>query len=282
MSTDLSTTHSSQPNDCAKSWNRAQTFRSTLNSLPIIPADVGCIQALSPWRSLVPEDPTPIHDHQPTRSKQMALRQQEFRMGRRIARQALYQVGFRSPTPNRSEIKGDANDSALLIPRNPDRSPRWPDGFVGSISHSPRWVIAAAARSANYRSLGIDTEIIMAKPDAIELKDSIGCPSEWQHLNAINISLHQAVTLLFSAKESYFKCWYPLTRQFWDFRDVRLVGASARSNSLVGSNRSTTGTLILDTVHAQQKSKSDIPFPLPVHFQIHSPDVITFCSLPQL
>ncbi len=78
------------------------------------------------------------------------VRLTEFAQGRKHARQALEQLDVVMPS----------------IPMSADRSPAWPQGFVGSISHvpanpqrnQPGWVIAAAARSEHCAGLGIDLE----------------------------------------------------------------------------------------------------------------------------
>ena len=74
----------------------------------------------------------------------------EFTQGRQHARLALAQLGMRGAS----------------IPMSANRSPVWPQGFAGSISHVPPnlersqsgWVIAAAASSEHCTGLGIDLE----------------------------------------------------------------------------------------------------------------------------
>jgi len=56
-------------------------------------------------------------------------RQREFAAGRMAARQAMAQIG-KTPAP---------------IPVNTDRSPHWPEGVVGSISHSLEIAVAVVA-----------------------------------------------------------------------------------------------------------------------------------------
>ena len=74
----------------------------------------------------------------------------EFAQGRMHARAALAQLGLAS----------------ACIPVATDRSPVWPEGFVGSISHVPadpaqKWpgrVIAVVARTTDCSGLGVDLE----------------------------------------------------------------------------------------------------------------------------
>lgn len=78
------------------------------------------------------------------------VRRAEFAHGRCHARRALAQFGL----------------SEVSLPMAPDRSPQWPAGFVGSISHVPAdaaqglagQVVAVAARQHDYAGIGVDLE----------------------------------------------------------------------------------------------------------------------------
>jgi 4'-phosphopantetheinyl transferase EntD len=130
-------------------------------------------------------------------------REREFAAGRRCAAGALFDAGARD----------------LTVGASPDRSPRWPAGFVGSIAHSDSFVWAAVARDTDLRSLGIDSEPIFdesAMRDAAPIAVDVG---EWRVAGAADPAEH--ATLVFSAKESLYKCLYPCTRAFLEFADVQ-------------------------------------------------------------
>lgn len=99
------------------------------------------------------------------------------------------------------------------------REPVWPPGIAGSITHTAGFCGAVAARKSLFSSLGIDAE----REDAVTrplLKWVTGA-AEQQQLETRNKSdAVKHATLIFSAKEAFFKCQFPLTRQWVDFLDV--------------------------------------------------------------
>ena len=103
-----------------------------------------------------------------------------------------------------------------------DRSPIWPDGFAGSISHSNNWVWSAVAKTARTRSLGIDTEIVVSADTREMLNEDIVTEQERLVLEPLGLSPEVSFTLAFSAKEAFYKCWYPITREFFEFKQVAI------------------------------------------------------------
>ena len=128
----------------------------------------------------------------------------EFIAGRKCARKALAHFGV-PPCP---------------IPIGTNREPIWPPGFVGSITHCEGFIAAAVAKSSDYLSLGIDAEQNRHIPTEIE--NMILTEPEMKFIqeqpSGETISL-----LIFSAKESIYKCTYPLVKQYIDFLDVDIV-----------------------------------------------------------
>ncbi len=168
-------------------------------------------------------------------------RQAEFHLGRQCGERALQEAGWRPSQDGHLEGEimggGDATATSAVIGVGSDGCPQWPQGFVGSISHSQHWVWAVAAPQQHYRGIGVDTEAIVS-PELYEtLHSEIGTEREWQLLDALGLPVSLQFTLLFSAKEAYFKLWYPLTGHFLNFEDVQLQGvfempAVARSGVL--------------------------------------------------
>lgn len=131
-------------------------------------------------------------------------RRREYAAGRACARKAFAALG--------------APPAAL--PAGPDRLPRWPAGYVGSITHDDRLAAAAVARVADgVRSVGIDLE--PAEPLPSDLRETICRPEELAWLDA-RPAAERAVMAraIFGAKECAFKCQYPLTRRMLEFHDV--------------------------------------------------------------
>jgi 4'-phosphopantetheinyl transferase EntD len=126
---------------------------------------------------------------------------------RRCARAALAKLGY-APAPIRS---------------GPKREPQWPFGLVGSITHTTGYRAAAVAPRSILASVGIDTEENGPLPDGIE--ESVTVPGESEMLAALARAFPATHwgRLLFSAKESTYKAWYPLTDRWLGFEDARVT-----------------------------------------------------------
>ncbi|MBI4237781.1 MAG: 4'-phosphopantetheinyl transferase superfamily protein [Deltaproteobacteria bacterium] len=144
----------------------------------------------------------------------------EFLAGRYCAQQALQQI-VSPPIP--------------WIPAGHDRSPRWPDGIVGSITHTTDYVAAAVARSDRIGALGIDSESLLPATVVREMAALVAYPEELALFRSAAPSLAEArvaVTLCFSMKESLFKCLYPLTQRYVDFLSAQIIAVHAETGTL--------------------------------------------------
>ncbi|MFF0018013.1 4'-phosphopantetheinyl transferase [Streptomyces sp. NPDC005374] len=133
-------------------------------------------------------------------------RRREFATVRYCARRALTALG-RTAEP--------------LVPGQ-RRAPTWPQGIVGSMTHCDGYRAAAVARSADIASLGIDAEPHAPLPDGV--LDVVALPREqyWvAELTRHAPSVHWD-RLLFSAKESVYKTWFPLTGELLGFKEAEL------------------------------------------------------------
>jgi 4'-phosphopantetheinyl transferase EntD len=141
-------------------------------------------------------------------AKAVDSRRAEFTAGRVLARRAIATLGGGGDYP---------------IPPGSRNMPMWPTGFVGSISHTHGYVAAAAARASDILSVGIDVED--ARRFRPELEKNIASPDEI----AANFAGHppesrqMALAIMFSAKEAFYKCQYPITEQFLGFHDADVV-----------------------------------------------------------
>jgi enterobactin synthetase component D len=130
-------------------------------------------------------------------------RRAEWLAGRRCASEALRLLTGQGACPGMA----------------PDRSPLWPDGTLGSISHSGDLAVAIAARAGSCLGIGIDIERVMDGQGAGEIASEALTPRERRHLANDPFS----VTLAFSAKESLFKALHPLLRRPMSFRTSELI-----------------------------------------------------------
>lgn len=128
-------------------------------------------------------------------------RRQEFATARGCARRALAHLGI----------------PAGPIPIGPQREPLWPPGVVGSITHCTGYRAAAVARSSDVLALGIDAELHEPLPAGVLARVSL--PEERACLTAAPTGLHWD-RLLFSAKESIYKCWFPLVGSWLAFEEA--------------------------------------------------------------
>jgi 4'-phosphopantetheinyl transferase EntD len=131
-------------------------------------------------------------------------RKEQFALGRACAREALRRLGAPPPAE---------------VLRGPGRQPRWPEGYVGSITHSAGRAAAAAAQARAYRGVGIDLERLR-QPSA-GLLARIARPPERAALEALPpLLLAAALVALFSAKEALYKAANPLTGVYLGFQDA--------------------------------------------------------------
>jgi 4'-phosphopantetheinyl transferase EntD len=135
------------------------------------------------------------------------VRRREFITGRHCARVALARLGY----------------PPAAIRTGPGRAPEWPAGVTGSITHCAGYRAAVVARTDVVRSIGIDAEPHGPLPEGVE--ETVTVPGEAQMIAALAAGrpgVHFG-RVLFSAKESVYKAWFPLTGRWLDFTDARLT-----------------------------------------------------------
>jgi 4'-phosphopantetheinyl transferase EntD len=134
-------------------------------------------------------------------------RRREFTTVRACARTAYARLGL---------------PAAPVVP-GPKGEPSWADGVVGSITHCDGYRACALARSEDLLTIGIDAEPNAPLPDGL-LAD-IARPEERPALRELAReapAIHWD-RLLFSAKESVYKAWFPLARRWLGFEDATLT-----------------------------------------------------------
>lgn len=144
-------------------------------------------------------------------------RRREFTTARACARAALRRLGV-PPAPI---LKGERGE------------PCWPAGVVGSITHCNGYRACAVARSSEFVSVGIDVEPNAPMPERV--LDRIANPQEraWLERSARAMPEVRWDRLLFSAKESIYKAWFPLARRWLGFEDA-IVALDAHNGTFVG------------------------------------------------
>ncbi|MDJ1130689.1 4'-phosphopantetheinyl transferase superfamily protein [Streptomyces iconiensis] len=152
-----------------------------------------------PEVALFPEEKTAVR-------RSVEARCREFRTGRHCARQALAHMGI----------------PGLPVPAGPGGAPVWPENIRGSITHCLGYRAAAVARAGDLASLGIDAEPHRHLPDSV--LRAVALPEERRRTEELLHGFPDVCwgRLLFSAKESVYKTWYPLAQQPLRYREVSL------------------------------------------------------------
>ena len=137
-------------------------------------------------------------------------RRVEFLAGRRCALEALRACG------------------ALVsdLPIGPDRAPVWPEGFLGSITHAGTIAAAVALPAGGTRGVGIDIECVASGPALDALETTVAGASERGAMDALVHAMGraEAFTVVFSAKESFYKATARAVGRVFDFSAVHVVG----------------------------------------------------------
>lgn len=152
-------------------------------------------------------------------SKSVNKRQAEFLAGRVAATEALKQI---DPSSHEMDIKVSEN-----------RAPKWPEGIIGSITHSSSIAASVVSDVKSVGYLGIDIEDNLDEEVRIQISDQIHSAEESKVLTSLGINNAQATTLIFSAKEALFKALFQYVNEYFGFECASVVGADLRNNTLV-------------------------------------------------
>jgi 4'-phosphopantetheinyl transferase EntD len=147
---------------------------------------------------------TPFPEEEVLVSRAVDQRRREFTTVRACARLALAQLDI-PPVPIVPNSRGD---------------PAWPQGIVGSMTHCSGYRGSAVARASEVATLGIDAEQHAPLPSGV--LDLISLSMEREMICRLG-HLRPDVCwdrLLFSAKESVYKAWFPLEQRWLGFEDA--------------------------------------------------------------
>ena len=180
--------------------------QSTVNNPAVLSAR---LQALFPPGVLAAElceagDPVFLYPEEAVHlGNAVAVRRQEFAAGRLCARRVLAEFGILNFPLKAAE----------------DRQPLWPANLVGSITHTDGFGAAVAADKESMAAVGIDSEV--AGRVTPKLWRSICTPAEIRWLQTLpEAQQSAAATLIFAAKEAFYKCQYPLAGEWLSFHDA--------------------------------------------------------------
>ena len=145
-------------------------------------------------------------------------RREEYSTGRMLAKRALRELGIGA-----SSIASEG------------RRPLWPEGIVGSITHSRRCAMAVVCRRSQFAGVGIDLERTNRVTDRIAPRtmterEREGAEASWPPFPR---------TANFSAKEAVFKAVNPIIGLMIGFKEVEIVWRAEEAGfgaSYIGPN----------------------------------------------
>ena len=153
----------------------------------------------------------------------VAARRRDYTTVRTCARACLERLGY-PPVPILPGIGG---------------APSWPAGVQGSMTHCVGYAAAAVSRAARISAIGIDAEPDAPLPDGV--LGLIATSVEQNRLAVMGPERGRASTssalmvtqeesdnpnwdrLLFSAKESVYKAWFPLVGEWLDPQETEIL-----------------------------------------------------------
>jgi len=142
-------------------------------------------------------------------------RRAEFTLGRICAHEALSRFGLDS-------------EPILRIPET--REPCWPDSIWGSITHTAGYAAVAVGFKKEIKGVGIDLESF-SRPVDFKIRRHVCVDSELEWLESLPTKqANRALRIIFSAKESIFKCIYPGTKTYLTFKDAEVSVKETEKN----------------------------------------------------
>jgi 4'-phosphopantetheinyl transferase EntD len=133
-------------------------------------------------------------------------RRHEFALGRTCARRALAALGI----------------PAQPLIANQDRSVRWPAQAWGSLTHTEGFCAAVAAWRSDVRGVGIDAEQRGRVHEKLWSHIASAREIAWFRAAGSEQAAARRATLLFSAKEAFYKAQYCVSQTFVGFHEVEL------------------------------------------------------------
>jgi enterobactin synthetase component D len=141
-------------------------------------------------------------------ARSVPKRRAEYLAGRRVAVAALAELG------------AEVADLAI----GPSRAPLWPVGYTGSITHAAGIAAAVALRDEAVHGVGIDIECVVAASAFDAIVQSVVDAAEREVLDRLarRIGEPMALTVAFSAKESFYKATAAAVGRVFDFNALKI------------------------------------------------------------
>ncbi len=200
-----------------------------------------------------------FHIDQPPQLEQwVTKRKAQFLAGRVAARESLRTIG----------------STDTIIPSGLKREPIWPKKLLGSISHASGFSVASVMRheALSTYGTGLDVQEILTSKEIKSIKKATLTTRDqiFFEKKVKGLSDNQLLTLIFSAKESFFKAVYKNIGQYFDFDVISVKDLDVESQKMTLVSETTLSNEI--TINNEYSVFLDI-------LEIETPTVITHCVI---
>ena len=120
------------------------------------------------------------------------------------------------------------------------------------------WTVAGI--KSQLLSVGIDTEPVVGRDTRQQLATEIASDAEWRLLRGMGFDPQQQFSIVFAAKEAFYKCCHPIVKQYFGFEHAIVV--------------SVTPTKLRLRTSSMHPCLASMPTSLDVHYLATSTDVL--------
>jgi 4'-phosphopantetheinyl transferase EntD len=247
-------THPKVPINSQFGQARSQTRETGMPNPATLSADISGLfpQGVAAAELRLAGDPALLYPEESAGvAKAVQTRVQEFAAGRLCARRALAEFGI--------------TDFPLLP--GPDRVPLWPESMVGSITHTAGFCSAVVAERRRFAALGLDAEVVGDLKRRLWPRICVAAEMAWIESMPASVQA-AAATLIFSAKEAFYKCQYSVTQERLDFGDLQVGLIESAEAGWSGQE----GAVIVTPTRPLSIAKVG-PASLRGHYRFHDPYV---------
>ena len=114
-------------------------------------------------------------------------------------------------------------ESVPILRNTKSREPYWPKSVRGSITHSEGFAAAAVGLTKDVSGIGIDLESLSRIVD-FNIRRHVCVDKEREFLESLPTEqANHYLRIIFSAKESIFKCFFPISQTYLYFQDAEII-----------------------------------------------------------
>jgi len=114
------------------------------------------------------------------------------------------------------------------------KAPIWPNNLSGSISHQSGLSVACLLQTD--KAIGLDVQKLLNEEEGLSCESVVLTSEDKEyihHKSAENLTKQQYISLIFSAKESFFKAAFKSVAHYFDFDAVSVHSLNIRKQQLI-------------------------------------------------